>query len=373
MQSTQQLIQQQTMQQLQQIYPSKVAFQNFPEIIPQDDRVRCIAKQLYENLQNFYNQQEQQPDPNKQIEIEAKLGQLVFSQQNMSYLETHLMMSQFSFNFWTILQDPKPPRGGKALYQFQAGVVNQDSEQKNIQKQIFYALQQELSRQATVNRIFKESYQQTKDETFRTKSDQIRKSFLFNDKTKQYDPQPYEILRKQRVSDINVKKGTDLFVYKQDFRITTSIEEKITHQIGNEYRMDSIRIKKRHKYLYTYMTFDLTETQRINPENNQVLEENFEVEAEITDVNHLRQNLQNYEQFVSIIRRFLQNIGGLMNLVHDIIRNSDQMIQQNQSELMNQYQEDLNRNYKQFYDNAPKSIVGDYLSSVATAIMRENQ
>jgi hypothetical protein len=61
---------------------------------------------------------------------------------------------------------------------------------------------------------------------------------------------PHEVLKKRRITDINVKKGSGSGPFRNDFRISASVEEKYTNEfrIPPEYALESTRIKKRFKY-----------------------------------------------------------------------------------------------------------------------------
>ena len=94
------------------------------------------------------------------------------------------------------------------------------------EREIFDKLQQKFSLQCKSTEM-RESRQTTKDvimKNLRNKYDQIRASYRFNDKTNTYEMQPFEIIKKERIDDINIKKGIDNYLFKSDFRITANLE-----------------------------------------------------------------------------------------------------------------------------------------------------
>jgi hypothetical protein len=74
---------------------------------------------------------------------------------------------------------------------------------------------------------------------------------------------PSEIIKKTRVDDINIKKGTDNHLIKSDFRISSSFEQNANLNNVNS-PQSSIRHKERTSYKFFWMTFDLTVTQGVN-------------------------------------------------------------------------------------------------------------
>ncbi|CDW88311.1 mrna capping enzyme [Stylonychia lemnae] len=312
-------------------------------------------------------------NPNKQnqvLEIEAKLGEASALTQNMDFLQQHLINIAFNQSFWTILFEQKPDKMQKPLYKFQPGLTEQSSGSLSLNKYVFEQLRQRLSDQAQVQKNLVESYVHTKDESYGYKRDTMRLSFKYNQGTKQYDSNPCEVIRKSRLNDINIKKGqSEKKTFQSDFRISASIEESLPYPIPHGYQKQFTRIKRRHQYRFNWITFDLTHTSSFNDSTGTEGEDNYEVEVEIADINHLRENMKDFELFNRLVWRFLQNIGGLMMQVSDILRNQSQLQQNTFAELVGQYYQKSHLNYSKYYNNAPKSIVGDYLSSVANTML----
>ena len=75
----------------------------------------------------------------------------------------------------------------------------------------------------------RESFEKTKDLTYRNPKtkENVRATYVYDDAIKDFLPKPKEILIKDRINNINVKKGTDNFQFKSDFRITSSYEKKL--------------------------------------------------------------------------------------------------------------------------------------------------
>lgn len=79
--------------------------------------------------------------------------------------------------------------------------------------------------------------------------------------------------------------------------------------------MSQVRIKERFKYTFQYLVFDLTISETITREGIRQ-PPHFEVEVEISNLNHLYQNLANPAAFARIVRRYLQNVAALTHIVH---------------------------------------------------------
>jgi hypothetical protein len=77
----------------------------------------------------------------------------------------------------------------------------------------------------------------------------VRATYKESAVTGEYELLPSEVMVKERVNDINVKRGNDGLIFKSDFRISTSTEQKVPMP-DKQGRIEQIRLKERYKYRF---------------------------------------------------------------------------------------------------------------------------
>ena len=146
----------------------------------------------------------------------------------------------------------------------------------------------------------------TKDVFWKRGKEQLRATYVFDPSQQDlYSKLPTEVIIKDRINDLNVKKGTENRCFKSDFRISTSFEITQPLQIPKDFQQEMVRLKNRNAFTFKYMTFDLTHTQTLNKESNSYQNDSYEVEVEICDFQYLMEQLHSFESFHKVILRFI--------------------------------------------------------------------
>ncbi len=100
------------------------------------------------------------------------------------------------------------------------------------------------------------------------KSDSLRATYFKAPDSQDYLPTPQEVIVKNRLGDVNVKRGSDNSIFASDFRITMSTEsnlgvDRLLQPISENYRVEQSRYKDRYKFKFQHLIIDLTKTQTV--------------------------------------------------------------------------------------------------------------
>ena len=112
-------------------------------------------------------------------------------------------------------------------------------------------------------------------------SDGIRESFLFDSTTNDFAQQPNQIIRKQRIQDVNILKGKNSVTLDTDLRITINHEHKL--QQRSQGQATSIRFKERNSFVIGWIRVDMTCVEIGDPNVPEV----YEIELEVADSNFM--------------------------------------------------------------------------------------
>ena len=229
--------------------------------------------------------------------------------------------------------------------------------------------------QTSKNQFFKElPLQKTKDIIYCSGE---RATFEFDHATKEFSSTPTAVIKKDRVEDFNVKGYCDTL--KADIRISCNTETPC--QVDTSKPQKTVRIKERTTFVFQWMRLDFTVAQL---QQNSNLD--YEVELEISDMHHLLQNQNQPELFKGIIRRFLQNVFSLANLMiiaskeidAQAVRDKQRQIEMRQEAQKMEatarlkYQAQAGQAFSSYYGMEAKPICGDYLHSIALSKLNTN-